>query len=277
MTLIEKVENEKTLESYLEILEKFEFLRRFGGYWFYENGIDLTNDAIDICSNKKTIKESIEKITKICEKYLQNKDFLNSIKSLGKKGHYYWNNVRYFMYEFEQYLRLKSKTTRQLLDWQDYLNESYDFDHRSIEHILPQTISDREWKSAFSEFSIPERNLLKNSIGNLLPVSQPKNSSLSNKSFKIKKGNKDNQVGYFYGCLSEIQVAMEDQWNAESILTRGIALLSFMEERWGINFGGINKKIDILNLKFVVDKLNIDINTLQSKKLKIPKPPARNQ
>ncbi|MBK8196570.1 MAG: DUF1524 domain-containing protein [Lewinellaceae bacterium] len=47
-----------------------------------------------------------------------------------------------------------------------------------------------------------EKNI-QNSLGNLLPLSKPKNSSLQDKCFSDKKKNYENTIGYRYGSYSE--------------------------------------------------------------------------
>jgi len=130
----------------------------------------------------------------------------------------------------------------------------YNNDYHTIEHIYPQKVSYECWKLPFAKYSIRQRNVLKNSIGNLLPLSRPKNSVLSNKCFDEKKGNREKKAGYAYGCYSEIEVAQEQNWSAAEILARGIRLLEFMERRWGIPLGNKHAKVKALGLDFVLTK-----------------------
>lgn len=181
------------------------------------------------------------------------------------------------MYEYEQHLRLASKTSRQLLKWsEDGRREDFNRDHKTIEHIYPQKISGGAWNEAINGkvYSIKERNALKNSIGNLLPVSHAKNASLSNKSFYDKKGSETNQVGYRYGCLSEIQVSACAKWTGVEILRRGIYLLDFMEHRWNVKLGDAAKKAEVLGLKFVLVNENTDIETVTNQKVPVPTAPS---
>lgn len=249
---------DKTIrEKLLATLEIYGFLHKFRPYYFSDMRIE--HITISFVAEEKSPQDVIKEITQKCDKFLKSHDFIESINNIGKSGGYYnWSALRYFMYEYEQYLRLNSKTSRQLLDWESYSAEGYDSDHRTIEHIYPQKAIDQYWKEKFNKYSVPERNTLRNSLGNLLPISQPKNASLSNKAFHIKKGSDNNQVGYSYGCLSEIQVAQATDWDAIQILRRGIILILFMERRWGFTLGStLSEKINILGLGFVVQKEKI--------------------
>ena len=83
-----------------------------------------------------------------------------------------------------------------------------------------------------------------NSLGNLLPLSKAKNSSLQNKSF-LDKCNvcTDKLIGYKYGSYSEIEVVNYGDWNPENLLDRGLKFLNFMEKNWGIHLRNDDFKI----------------------------------
>ncbi|MBT9171838.1 MAG: hypothetical protein DDT21_00212 [Syntrophomonadaceae bacterium] len=105
----------------------------------------------------------------------------------------------------------------------------------------------------FRAYTAEEIKLLSASLGNLLPLSQGINSSLQNDSFPDKKTPSSNgRRGYSNGSHSEIEVAAEQDWTAESILERGQTLLNFMEKRWRLEFLG-NAKMELLHIPFVDD------------------------
>lgn len=246
----------------LKLLERFRFIRKIiPGYvqdcpevksrrWAYvllnrkrnaENLLAHLKTAVDKLSNSGAPKKYIE--------IWARKPF----------GFYSWTSLRYFLYEYEQALKEKSKTGRPKLRWEKFMPENRDYspigarspDFSSIEHIYPQKVVDESWRNAFACFSVPQRNMLKQSLGNLIPLSKPKNSSLGNKSFEAKRGTPDNPIGYAYGSYSENEVAFSTTWTAKEILERGIRLLGFMEARWGVDLGDRESKIKILGLEFV--------------------------
>jgi hypothetical protein len=57
--------------------------------------------------------------------------------------------------------------------------------------------------------------------------------------------------GYTDGSHSEIEVAAYEDWNASTILERGLKLLEFMERRWNIKFADDQSKKDMLFLGFI--------------------------
>ena len=150
-------------------------------------------------------------------------------------------------------LRSKTKTDRIKLRWEEFI-EDYT-EHATIEHILPQNSTRKEWGSFYGKFTSGERKKMINSLGNLLPLSKAKNSSLQNKSF-LDKCNvcTDKLIGYKYGSYSEIEVVNYGDWNPENLLDRGLKLLNFMEKNWGINLRNDDFKIQMLGLGFLFKK-----------------------
>ena len=170
------------------------------------------------------------------------------------RGFYRWAGIRYFLFEYELHLKKQAKSSRDKLNWQ-ILNECFEQDYYTIEHIYPQNTQKRHWTSKFPYLKTKDREALRHSLGNLLPLSKPKNSSLQDKSFTDKKGNKENKVGFLYGSYSENEVATYDDWTPKEILDRGLQLLDFMEERWDLPLGGKSGKINMLGLKKVYSRL----------------------
>lgn len=177
--------------------------------------------------------------------------FENYIKDKFTKneGFYSWNGLRYFLYEYEVSLRDKAKGNTKVT-WDDFNKRNKE---DTIEHIYPQTPKSQSWKSAFKNCNKKEKSIFLHNLGNLLLLSQVKNSELQNNDFEFKKKHidkKGNEVGFFNGSYSEIEVASSSIWTPDEIKNRGLKMLAFMEERWGINFEDWEiKREDILNLK----------------------------
>jgi uncharacterized protein DUF1524 len=107
------------------------------------------------------------------------------------------------------------------------------------------------WKEHFSGFSSKQSSYLCHSLGNLLPLSTKKNSSLQNDCFDDKKKQKNGSVGYYNGSYSENKVALRKDWTPESILDRGLKLLEFLEIRWKVKIGDREAKKELLFLDFM--------------------------
>lgn len=204
----------------------------------------------------------IRKLEERSDEVIKAKDFLDQVKSEWRsEGFYKWRAIRYFLYEYDLYLQSRSKTSRIKIDWERFVDSFEHHDYKTIEHIYPQNPGRRDcWASRFNQYSSKEKTILRNSLGNLLPLSQPKNSSFQNKCFSEKvSGNGSDTVGYRYGSYSEIEVTQYQDWTAKEILDRGIKLLEFMEKRWNFTLGDRAQKIDFLGLNFVVQKEQLEL------------------
>ncbi|WP_162502410.1 HNH endonuclease family protein [Treponema endosymbiont of Eucomonympha sp.] len=168
------------------------------------------------------------------------------------EGYYGWRHIRYFLFEYEMYLQSNSKAKREKIDWDLFVSENFENDFSSVEHIYPQKAHDQYWTDRFSKYTQTQKNALRNSLGNLLALSKPKNSSLGNKPFSEKRDA--NPTGYRFGSYSENEVALCDEWTAKEILERGIKMLEFLEKRWKINIGDRDKKSKALGLVFLIEK-----------------------
>lgn len=197
-----------------------------------------------------SIDDVISNIETWTEQYYSPSKFNDHIKEKYEvppcEGFYRWDGLRYFLYEFEDHLRKKGKQAQRKLDW-EALRASQK-DHVTVEHIYPQTETE-EWAVCFSDFSADQKHFIAHSLGNLLPLSRAKNSSLQNDPFDDKKNNGDG-VGYYNGSISENEVAQNAEWTYEEVLARGLELLDFLEKRWAISLGDFEFKKELLCLSF---------------------------
>jgi hypothetical protein len=204
-------------------------------------------------------EQSIEEVLTIFENYnsaLTNViNIPDAIKTWGDKAYYGWESLAYFLFEYEVSLMEQSKTARHKLSWADFANEHYLADYSTIEHIYPQNPRSPAWHTLYSHFSKEERRALRNSLGNLLALSKPKNSTLSNRPFIEKCAGSTKMNGYRTGSYSEIEISTLSQWGAKEIVERGVRLLSFLEKRWDIPLGDDAKKIELLGLSSVLSKI----------------------
>ncbi len=189
-------------------------------------------------------------------------DFIGDKFKYGTRdGYYGWSGLRYFLYEYEQRLFNHSKNKTQKILWEQFIPQK---DMVSIEHILPQSPNDQCWIQNFGFFNKDQLHALTNSLGNLLALSQPKNSGLQNNCYSEKRANPNVSYGYFNGSYSENRVAEQYQdWTFESIKERGLELLNFMEERWAIRFGDNQTKLKLLNLEFLADDQILNSREIQ--------------
>ena len=205
----------------------------------------------ELLFNKITIQSIITSINLLIDQYYDAEAFLNHIKDrykIGNDGFYHWDGLRYFLFEHESHLKKRAKQNASKIEW-DALSK-YKKDHVTIEHVFPQVPDGDYWQSRYSNFDEKQISHLAHSLGNLVPLSRAKNSSLQNDSFPLKVNNGDG-VGYYNGSASENEIAQEKDWTAEKILQRGLGLLKFMESRWDIELGDDEFKRGLLHLKFL--------------------------
>jgi hypothetical protein len=257
MAILNKEEKEKTIFKVLQSCERFSFLifqvskrqSNTKNSHFYRQARKYYFDILSIKDINNDIEWSID--GEDDDHYygeLEIDRFYNHIEELFKKkeGFYSWNGIRYFLYEYELLLQEKANGNAKI-EWVDFNKRKKE---NTIEHIYPQTPKDKCWVTEFSSYKKIDRKILLHNLGNLLLLAHSKNSELQNFcfSYKVKHTNKnDDEVGFFNGSYSEIEVSNNDNWTSKEIINRGKSMLSFLEIRWGINFEEWDmKKSDIL-------------------------------
>lgn len=248
MAVLSENSNIKTTVEFLRAIERFDFLvfkitqRRSstGNSYIYSYAHDYYHKLI-----------TIEEFTHALTDYTDNNpsgcvDMDEFPVNLRKLDNYFfdWKGLKYFLYEYELYLRELSGGNSKV-SWEEVQKEN------SIEHIYPQKPEISAWNK-FKAFNKSEKIAIRNSLGNLLLIAVRKNSSNGNKSFEYKKhhlNQKGIDIGYFNGSYSEIEVAQLDDWDAQEVLVRGKRLLKFLENRWNVK---IDDMEGLLDLEFLV-------------------------
>ena len=214
-------------------------------YWETSNIEHITdniNYLIDGCDSEGNYKGWFD-LYKF-ETYMQDLDKRDS-------GYYAWTGLKYFLYEYELSLMGKANGNHKIT-WTDFNKRVKE---NTIEHIYPQTPKDVCWRNAFKKNSPKQKKALLNSLGNLLLLGQSKNSELQNKCFDFKRkhiNSSQDEIGYFNGSYSEIEVSAFSDWTEAEIKERGIKMLEFMEERWGFDISewSHTDKMTLLNINF---------------------------
>ena len=175
-----------------------------GGRTFDEMLVSMRHRALSLCSNEE----------------FQKQFDLNE----SENQWYGWKGLKYFLYEYEEFLAGNKKI---LVAW-----SRIDIpDLRTIEHILPQTASNKCWKDAFS---LAQRRRLTHDVGNLCLTED--NSRYGNKCFDEKRGLPG--VGYCYAnsnLFQERELAAMQSWDEEALLIRRGKLAEFALNRWHLD------------------------------------------
>lgn len=238
--------------------------------------------ANEVYSCSLNAEQAIAKIKWHTSEYYNFNYFRNLITELfdtgEMQGYYKWPGIRYFLFEYDNKLRVHNLTNTKVseIQWQDFNAK------KTIEHILPlSAIPDLKeyakqkekkendvktsWEkiqnnwNAFSSYPSWQRRRFANSLGNLLALSSSDNSSVGNGPFlhKTDQANKGPEYvnrGYKYDSMSARLVANYPDWTPETITGRGILMLNFLLEKIGedpkaISYG---EKLKLLGLKFLI-------------------------
>jgi len=231
----------------------------YGNSEFYRAARTLREGAITVDEIIENLSEWMAwSFTDDDEKQYFDYDYFRQYiqKNLKNGGFYHWNGLKYFLYEYE--MEKVRKRGSQKIDWDLFVKGEKD--RVSIEHIFPQTPNLSCWKDSFKGVKKNHLELLKGTLGNLVPLSQSINSSIQNDCFDDKKKAKFNEKnekirqGYSDGSHSEIEVSGYSDWNADSIMDRGFKLLDFMAARWELQFENDDAKRELLFLDFMTNE-----------------------
>ncbi len=254
LACLESCTNENIILKFLKTLEKYLFIMSFYTYECFTETERITIDFDDMIIKIKNgdilIREIEERLERIIASVISSVEINRRLIEIYRKRGFYQNDfLKYFLCEYEVDLMKQSKTLLSKLDRELLFDNAYE----SIEHIYPQNAHHRYWIDMFKDFSTKEKNILRNSLGNFVALSAPKNGKLGSKPFPEKKFNSQNSVGYKYGTYAEIELTDYEDWGANEILDRGIKLLNFLNRRWGIKIGTGRKsdKKDFLGLSFL--------------------------
>jgi len=249
--------NKKNRAALLDAYERFLFcISLKSGHRAAYSQRYLHLEAIKYIKGKCTTEDLITYYNNNVDQLFKDDSLSDALHDWAKNGpgFYGWRSINYFLYEYELSLAEKSKTTRTKIDWDLFSKEDFQSDYSSIEHIYPQKARAPYWTERFTGFTTAQRRMLRNSLGNLLALSKPKNSSLSNKPFPEKIGRESDTVGYRYGSYSENEVATFSEWGSTEIMERGLRMLAFLSSRWRLPIGDRTQQIKALGLAFLTRK-----------------------
>jgi len=241
--------------DFLFNLEKILFRNRVPGIWVMDERNSATW-ARDIYNKEETVEDIILKTIQLINTSVNAENIVQAFRSLytyerGIKGFYRWNIIKYFLFEFEDYLKIKFRET----DDKVTLN---DFDDTTIEHIIPQKYVDN-WGVFINRYSRglnPDKTALSikvliNTLGNLTILKNGKNISLGNKGWKDKKDR------FITGSYNEIDISKNVNWEHVDISKRGFHMLEFLQTKvTGLNFTEEEKYSILFFDDYIINRVN---------------------
>lgn len=255
LAFFQSVTDEKKRVLFLQTIERHQFIisltnRYFGLPYPFEVEPQVFKWAISFKEGRTTAEKFKKQLSDFTENMLKERNFMHDLTLRFRgDGFYNWDGIRYFLFEYNLDMQMRSKTARPKIFWPEFTEDRKDY--ITVEHIYPRQARHTYWTSRFKGLTQKQRIVLRNSLGNLLPLSKPKNSSLSNNPFPDKVDGKTHPVvGYRYGSYAENEVSKQKEWTPLHILQRGLSMLDFMEQRWDIQLGSETNKKKMLGLDF---------------------------
>ncbi|MDE6725540.1 MAG: HNH endonuclease family protein, partial [Ruminiclostridium sp.] len=144
---------------------------------------------------------------------------------------------------------------------------SYKTSILTIEHVLPQTVSEgSEWERIWDDKE--EREFWLNKIGNLIPLTKRHNSKAQNYDFKTKKEKyfKSSDTGVTSYALAT-DVLNYAEWTPDIVKERQQKLIEVYKKGWDLTETTVETVSD--NSEIVVVK-TITINDVRARILRIP-------
>lgn len=272
-SVLHKTNDSNIQGEIFENLEKILFRNRIQGIGIMDERTTATW-ARDIYNDEDDIRSIIQKQVDLLNIAVNVPNIIQFFKYLftyerGAKGFHRWGNLKYFLFEYDEFLKNKAKETQDKISIDDFYETT-------IEHIIPQQFWDN-WNDTVQKvvktISEPEKisqmqKVLINTLGNLTILMNGKNSSLGNKGWEEKKER------FRTGSYNEIEISKHDTWNKENIEKRGNQMLKFLESKIkGLTFseGDIEKILfyDDYIIDVIYENKNIhkqDLNEITNNK-----------
>jgi hypothetical protein len=216
------IKNNPAIDNALKLVEKILFKMT------YTLGDYRTNNLISIAKNYKPdgYENLLSELTDKCiHGFQQYWDFNgNCLRYFTVNKYHYYRELRYVLYKYENYLRIKA--CQPLLSPDECTNVFRDVSvSNTLDHITPQTPD-------FTEYSEEFCNDYLNNIGNLSLLTWGNNASKKN------HNPADNDVMEMYNSIfyshKEIYETLkrEKQWGERQIEERRDKIVTFIKENW---------------------------------------------
>lgn len=255
LALYKREANPKLRTAFLEAYERYLFCASLKHG--FRNGyarFGLSVEVIKFIKGNYKTSDLVTYYNNLVDQLFKEDSLVDMLHDWTKNGpgYYGWRSIRYFLFEYEIFRQTKSRSTRSKIDWAEFSKEEFSSDYVTVEHIYPQRARAPYWSERFGHLSPTQKRTVRNSLGNLLALSTPRNSSLGNRPFPEKVGGPDSTTGYRFGSYSENEVALESDWTPVQIAERGLRMLSFLENRWRLSLGDPGQKLRALGMQSIV-------------------------
>ena len=217
--------NMSELNTILMLIENVFFRNSIPGMWILDIEYHSAEKARDIY-NGENLSDFITFLEDKNKSPINQQSVVDGFKGLftyvtGNKGFHRWWGLKYFLFQYEEFLKTKFKETIERMP----ISVFYD---TQIEHIMPQKpweFWNNETEEYLSKFSDERKDhalkVLLNSLGNLT-ILLHKNQPLGNKSWEYKR------EWFNTGSYNEYEISKNDYWDFSAIRKRGENMLEFL-------------------------------------------------
>lgn len=217
------------VDECLEMTEKVLFKNSLPGVSLLDERRFSTR-ARDLHKGDLTLDELKKELDDLLFQSIDVKSLMGGFRYLftyvrGNIGFHRWGAIKFFLMEYEDYLRADGFPH---VKWDNY----YDV---QIEHIMPKAWSTHwglemgDYLTAHQSLNVDEveraKNILINSLGNLTVIQDIKNAGIGNNPWGVKLN------AYRLGSYSEIEIVgnkLWHPWGHASIKARGEKMLNFL-------------------------------------------------
>lgn len=228
--ILNKIQDQEQIDSVLSKLEKILFRNRVRGIEIMDERKVVPKWAREIYNDEKSIKDVNKEQDEYINIPVNASNIVQSFRQFftyvgGRKGFHRWNTLKYFLFEYEEFLRQNYQEDDSKVNF-DY------YDETTLEHIIPNGFK-TNWSDTIEAFSKKRKSekishakkVLINSLGNLTILKGGKNSGLGNKGWEEKKER------YRTGSYNEIEISKNEVWTEAEIAKRGEKMLRFLETK----------------------------------------------
>jgi hypothetical protein len=209
-----KNQSEKIVKA-LSLMESFSFRVYAIGHKRSDTAEGPLHElAHDYYKNQKSFSQTEEELKRLIVYYEDETNFDDDLKVENFYDKIPSRDIKFLMYEYEQFLRNKSKEPlEESID--NWLSEKFE-----IEHIWPDNES-------VSKSLVEEHEANKHRLGNLTVASKFWNSSWGNKPFKSKRSQYDKS-----SLRIQRELSKHEKWRQAEIMARQESICAFAKLRW---------------------------------------------
>ena len=198
-------------------------------HWFFER-MERLAAYLHVCA--KNVNERIERYSKVVQQLERSHSLTTPVMSIELTN----DEKQEFLKRLDEdiYHLTARRRNYLILRLDSFIADgaaSYDANLLTIEHVLPQTVSDSsEWAAIWP--LVDARKLWVHRLANLVPLNKRRNSAAQNYDFETKKS------AYFSGRKGvssyaiTTQVLTENAWTPDVVEKRQEKLLGILSENW---------------------------------------------